>query len=108
MRFGSQVMSPLAKGIQPAVIVNAVETAFMIHHQGLRHGHGGTKAVQIPVAGNEKQPCSATAVATMDGRKLPLCPAVQGKLGRAARGLELETPGPRVSTRNPTRMDDGG
>jgi hypothetical protein len=61
-----------------------------------------TEAVQIHVAGNEKQSYTVMAAVTMDGRKLPLFTIVQGQTERSEWGLELDHQGPHVSTHSPS------
>jgi hypothetical protein len=62
----------------------------------------GAQAVQIHVAGNEKQSYTVMVAVTVDGRKLPLLIIVQRKTVRCEWGLELDADGPDASAHSTT------
>jgi transposase len=64
-----QTLYLLAEGVDPADIVDADETAFLLYPQGFyTWARRGSEAVQIHVAGNEKQSYTVMAAAAIDGR----------------------------------------
>jgi hypothetical protein len=101
--FVFHILYLLADGIEPADIVDADETAFLRYPLGFyTWAMGERQAVQIHVAGNEKQSYTVMAAVTMEGRKLPLFTIVRGKAALAERGLEQDHQGPHASTHSTT------
>jgi TctA family transporter len=103
--FVFHIVHLLAEGVEPADIVDADETAFLLYPQGSYTWAGrGSEAMQVHVAGNEKKSSTVMAAVTMDRRRLPLFTLVQGKTVRADRELELD---PQEHTRRRTVLLGG-
>jgi hypothetical protein len=101
--FVRSVLQLLADGVNPGDIVDADETGFLLYPQGFyTWARRGTEAVQINVAGHEKQSHTAKDAVTMDGGKIPLFTIVQGNLGHSEWGLEMDRQGLHVSTHSPS------
>jgi phosphatidylglycerophosphate synthase len=98
----------VAQGVDPSAIINADETAFLLYPHGFyRWARRGAQAVQIHVAGNQKQSYMAMVAVTMNGRKLPLFIIVQGKTVGAS-GVSRWTQMVRMPQLTAQPGDDGG
>ena len=102
-RFVQSIMELQGRGVNPGDVVNGDESAFLMYPQGFyTWARRGTEAVQIQVAGNEKQAYTVMVAVTMDNRKLPLFTIVKGKTRRAEKGLALTTDSPHKSSHSST------
>jgi hypothetical protein len=98
-----RVLYHTGQGVVPGGVIDTDETAFLLYPHGFyTWARRGAHAVQIRVAGNEKQFYTVMVAVTMDGGKLSSFIIVLGKTVRCEWRLEQAPFGSDASTHSTT------